>query len=180
MNLRLVTPPTRAEAVAQAARLAVLRERGRRALRAQIFLMLLIPYTPRIAPGAYRWDRALAAAESLVILGLGGLGLGLALAGLVGLVRVRGLTPRAEPAAGAELQERGVYRYLRNPLYAGLVLMGAAWGAWHDSPLTFLGVATLAAVLNEKARIEEALLLDRFGERYRAYCGRTGRFLPRF
>ena len=86
------------------------------------------------------------------------------------------------PEAGIEttrqLVERGVYRILRHPLYASLLLAGV--GAWLKRPIAWGGVLllALAGLLGVIARIEEGENLRRFGEVYREYMRRTWRFVP--
>lgn len=77
------------------------------------------------------------------------------------------------------LVTRGPYRWVRHPMYttifvwaAAFLLMSANWlvgGAW-------IGLACASATLIE---VEEAALIDTFGEKYRTYMRRTGRLLPR-
>ncbi len=73
----------------------------------------------------------------------------------------------------------GPYRWIRHPIYTSyfaltlsLFLLTANW---------FIGLALLALSILLASRVEgeEALLLERFGDAYRAYMQRTGRFLPR-
>jgi protein-S-isoprenylcysteine O-methyltransferase Ste14 len=77
------------------------------------------------------------------------------------------------------LVTRGPYRWVRHPFYDAVCLLaiGAALAAanWF---LLACGVA-LFALFAIRTRIEEAQLLARFGEPYRRYVERTGRFLPR-
>lgn len=87
------------------------------------------------------------------------------------------------PQSGIEttqlLVEQGIYRWIRHPLYFSLFVFGA--GAWLKRPEAW-GALTLAALLGlvlAIARIEEGENLQRFGEAYRAYMGRTRRFIPR-
>ena len=90
------------------------------------------------------------------------------------LSRVK-VTP--EPGVGAELCERGIYRHIRHPMYAGLLLafamfaLGAGgWPAW----MVWVG---LFAVLLAKLRIAEHLWSAR-GPAYREYMTRTKRLAP--
>jgi protein-S-isoprenylcysteine O-methyltransferase Ste14 len=71
-----------------------------------------------------------------------------------------------------------VYRVLRHPLYASLLLAGV--GAWLKRPIAWGGVLllALAGLLGVIARIEEGENLRRFGEAYREYMRRTWRFVP--
>jgi protein-S-isoprenylcysteine O-methyltransferase Ste14 len=80
---------------------------------------------------------------------------------------------------GHELVISGPYQWIRHPLYtaglgyvAGLALVSASW--------PFIGLAFLVAVgLLVRVPKEEAMLIEKFGDEYRNYIRRTGRFLPR-
>jgi protein-S-isoprenylcysteine O-methyltransferase Ste14 len=87
------------------------------------------------------------------------------------------------PTAGIEttqqLVDRGVYRWIRHPLYFSLFLFGA--GAWLKHPDAWGGLIllALAGLVAATARVEEDENFRRFGQAYRAYMSRTWRFLPR-
>ena len=92
----------------------------------------------------------------------------------------RNVSPTVITHEDHELITTGPYRLIRNPLYAagglvftGLGLVAASW--------FLIGGAGLALVL-VRLRLpkEEAQLEARFGEEYRDYARRTGRFLPRW
>jgi protein-S-isoprenylcysteine O-methyltransferase Ste14 len=77
-----------------------------------------------------------------------------------------------------QLVTHGPYRYVRHPLYVlGLLLylsLATISGSW------VLGGAVVAgfAIIAVRTGKEEAMLLERFGDEYRRYRDRTGRFLP--
>ena len=78
------------------------------------------------------------------------------------------------------LLTEGLYRYTRNPIYTSMVLVllgfAIAWGSlspWFVPPL-FAWIVAVRFI-----RSEEAMLLDTFGEEYRAYCRRVPRWLAR-
>lgn len=102
---------------------------------------------------------------------------GLAVAGRGVLDLGSNLSPFPRPKGNAVLVERGVYRYLRHPIYAGLVLLSIGWSVARGS-LVGLGVAVVLAVFFDlKARREEALLAETFPG-YEGYAARTRRFIP--
>jgi len=81
---------------------------------------------------------------------------------------------------GHELIERGPYRWVRHPMYTsfvilsiGMLLLSANW-VIGGGPLLFLPLLMLV-----RTPREERMLLARFGDDYRAYMARTGRYLPR-
>jgi protein-S-isoprenylcysteine O-methyltransferase Ste14 len=77
-----------------------------------------------------------------------------------------------------ELIVAGPYRWVRHPIYTGLLLMFAgtalAVGEWRG----VLAVAIAAAALWRKLRIEEAFMRLNFGEAYVRYAARTPALVP--
>jgi protein-S-isoprenylcysteine O-methyltransferase Ste14 len=77
------------------------------------------------------------------------------------------------------LVTHGPYRWIRHPFYdsAALLMVAASLIAANWFLLLTGGLAFVLLVV--RTRTEEEKLLARFGEDYRAYMTRTGRFLPR-
>ncbi|MGH9557190.1 MAG: isoprenylcysteine carboxylmethyltransferase family protein [Terriglobales bacterium] len=74
----------------------------------------------------------------------------------------------------------GPYRYVRHPMYSTFLLLFA--GFLLLTANGFIGGAGLVMVglvMAVRTSREEQMLLEAFGERYREYMARTGRFLPR-
>jgi len=86
------------------------------------------------------------------------------------------------PTGGIEttraLVERGAYRWVRHPLYGSLLLAGVGALLKHVTPWSLGLVLALAGLLRATARVEESENLERFGQAYRDYMGRTRRFIP--
>jgi protein-S-isoprenylcysteine O-methyltransferase Ste14 len=73
----------------------------------------------------------------------------------------------------------GPYRLVRHPLYSSAALLVAGVSLIASNWFLFgTGIAVLC-VLILRTRTEEENLVARFGENYRRYMGRTGRFVPR-
>jgi len=113
-----------------------------------------------------------------------GLGVGLLLAGLGGVLALRGildlrenLTPFPKPVDGARLVDVGAYRLVRHPIYGGLILGAFGWGLASASIPALVGAVALALFLRLKSGREETWLADRF-EAYGSYRARTRRFVP--
>ena len=87
------------------------------------------------------------------------------------------LTPWPRPHEGASLVETGIYGRLRNPIYAGMILLAIGWAAFTASPTALLAALLLVLWLDLKARREEAWLSARYPS-YDAYRSRTSRFVP--
>lgn len=77
-----------------------------------------------------------------------------------------------------ELVERGPYRYVRHPIYSGLLLafLGSALmiGEWR----ALLATAIVAISFWHKLRLEERWLSELFGAAYRDYMRRTKALVP--
>ena len=77
------------------------------------------------------------------------------------------------------LVTHGPYRWVRHPFYGVVLLWGLSLTLLTASgPLALLGVAGVT-MLVLRTRVEEAKLTERFGDDYRDYARRTGRFFPR-
>jgi protein-S-isoprenylcysteine O-methyltransferase Ste14 len=112
-----------------------------------------------------------------------GLPLGLiAVAWLFWMLRTLGpnLTDTVTVRAKATLVTRGPYRWVRHPMYLGVALLMLAVSLLSANALCALLGTVVVAMQLLRTRTEEAKLVERFGEDYRAYARRTGRFLPRF
>ena len=75
--------------------------------------------------------------------------------------------------------QTGLYRFIRHPSYAGLLLAFMGLGVSFANWLSILGllIPITLAVLNRVAK-EEKALLSSLGSEYAAYCARTKRFIP--
>jgi protein-S-isoprenylcysteine O-methyltransferase Ste14 len=82
-----------------------------------------------------------------------------------------------QPKAGGELIQDGIYRYLRHPIYTGMLFCVA--GLFLRMPTIWIGLATVVVTvfLFIKARFEEKLLLIAYAE-YKDYRQRTWGLIP--
>jgi protein-S-isoprenylcysteine O-methyltransferase Ste14 len=81
---------------------------------------------------------------------------------------------------GHHLVTRGVYRYVRHPMYASIWLWGIAQGMMLQNWLAGWSVVPVFAVMYFlRTPREEQMMCETFGEQYREYMRRTGRLLPR-
>jgi len=72
----------------------------------------------------------------------------------------------------------GPYRWVRHPMYTSI--FGSALAASLLSATWLMGLGVVGTSISIAARVgdEEALMIEEFGDQYRAYMQRTGRFLP--
>ena len=75
---------------------------------------------------------------------------------------------------------RGLYRYVRNPMYVGvlLILFGEAW-LFNLRALLFYAVGCFVTVHSFVLLYEEPNLRRKFGGSYARYCQTVNRWLPR-
>ena len=75
--------------------------------------------------------------------------------------------------------QSGVFRFIRHPSYAGLLLSFVGLGLFFADGLSLvvLLIPIAAAVMNRIVK-EEAVLLVSLGTSYREYCARTKRLIP--
>jgi protein-S-isoprenylcysteine O-methyltransferase Ste14 len=91
----------------------------------------------------------------------------------------RNWSPRLELLEDHSLVTRGVFRNIRHPMYAAHLLWGIAqvfllqnWIAGFSMLVTFLPGYLY------RARVEEEMMIEHFGDVYCDYMARTGRIIP--
>ena len=73
----------------------------------------------------------------------------------------------------------GPYRWVRHPFYDAVALLLFGVSVVSANWFILAAGATVFTLLAVRARIEERMLVARFGDQYRSYMARTNRFLPR-
>lgn len=135
-------------------------------------LVLFVVYPPAVewarlpVPTWARW------------LGVGMVAAGAALAERALAHLGRNVTPTAVPRPDATLVTSGPYRWVRHPLYSSGLLTFPGFALVTASGLVAAGGALALLTLAVRTRREERLLEERFGEAWRCYAARTGRYLP--
>jgi protein-S-isoprenylcysteine O-methyltransferase Ste14 len=82
--------------------------------------------------------------------------------------------------AGHQLIRRGPYRWIRHPIYTGMLAALLATAITQGSWSGLAGFAFVLLALYRKARREESFLAQEFGEGFVEHRQHTGMFLPRF
>ncbi|HVY60444.1 MAG TPA: isoprenylcysteine carboxylmethyltransferase family protein [Planctomycetota bacterium] len=85
---------------------------------------------------------------------------------------------RARIDPGHELCTEGPFALLRNPIYLSMDLLALGSAIWLPTPFTVAGLAFVIAGGELRARVEEKVLAEAFGSRYREYRARVKRFIP--
>ncbi len=83
--------------------------------------------------------------------------------------------------APKRLVHRGLYRYVRNPMYVGVLAVILGWALLFRAPILVVYAAVVWACFHLVVVIyEEPHLRREFRGEYDEYCARVGRWLPRF
>ena len=90
-----------------------------------------------------------------------------------------GITPVSATRKEHKLSTSGIYRWVRHPLYTIGSSFIVSFGVMADN--WFIALMGVLAFIGMAVRTpkEEANLIDKFGDEYRDYMKRTGRFLPK-
>ena len=90
-----------------------------------------------------------------------------------------GITPTSATRKEHKLVTSGPYRWVRHPLYTFGSAMFVAFGLMADNWfIALLGILAFLAMASRTPK-EEANLIEKFGDEYRDYMKRTGRYLPK-
>jgi protein-S-isoprenylcysteine O-methyltransferase Ste14 len=92
------------------------------------------------------------------------------------------MRPHTEVMEKQELVTREPYSRIRHPTYTGAMLMALALALLFLHAVPIIGFLACFGIACKKAVLEEELLAseEAFGQSYRDYMLKTGRFLPKF
>jgi len=135
--------------------------------------MLMWPAS-RLAP----WATVDVAGSPVIALCLAVTGIVVDVAGLISFRRVQTTVSPIKPGAATSLVIAGLYKYTRNPMYVGLLLVLVGWASYLSNALGFAMVPLAALYLTRFQIIpEERALARKFGADYADYQGRVRRWL---
>jgi len=139
---------------------------------AQVF-MLLIAFTLPLWQGLP--DSGLATGWRFIGWGLIVAGFAVFMAGAATLGRA--LTPFPMPLADATLRTQGIYRWVRHPIYAGVLAAAFGWSLIRLSLAGLLFDIVLFVFFDRKAAREETWLISKYPD-YPAYCRKVRKLIP--
>lgn len=103
-----------------------------------------------------------------VIVGLIGLAIGLS--GAISFLRAKTTLDPKRPGDASLLVTSGIYRFTRNPMYLGLLLMLAAWGMFLGNILSLLFIIVFFFYIHRyQIQPEERVLEEKFGTEFILY-----------
>ncbi|HEY0737872.1 MAG TPA: protein-S-isoprenylcysteine O-methyltransferase [Herpetosiphonaceae bacterium] len=154
-------------------------ERGLLGLLFGTFLISLVyVFSSWLDRANYRWSETTKARAG---------GLGAALMGVAVVIfwrahadLGRNWSPTLEVAERQTLVTRGIYQYIRHPMYASQWVWSVGQALllqnWIAGPLGFIGFLPMYFL---RVPREEQMMLEHFGDDYRDYMAQTGRVFPR-
>ncbi len=89
------------------------------------------------------------------------------------------LSPFPSPLKRASLITSGVYKYVRHPIYSGILVLLFSIALYKASEYKFLISIFLLILFHFKTIYEESKLLSKF-PKYKEYRQVTGKFFPKF
>ena len=87
------------------------------------------------------------------------------------------LTPYPQPLNNAGLRTHGIYRYVRHPIYAGVIIAALGWALWWLSPAGVLYFCMVGLFFDRKVTFEERWLRRTYTE-YSTYQKTVKKFIP--
>ena len=88
----------------------------------------------------------------------------------------RSLSPFPTPKQGAELIQSGIYKYVRHPIYTGILFFTFGFSLFSENTLRLIIFVSLLILFRFKAGYEEKLLQKKYPN-YETYKKTTGMFL---
>jgi protein-S-isoprenylcysteine O-methyltransferase Ste14 len=82
--------------------------------------------------------------------------------------------------SGHNLIRRGPYKWIRHPIYTGILISFVGTVMLQGEVRAFLGFVLVLLALYRKAKREERFLSEEFGQGFAEHAKHTGMFLPRF
>ena len=111
-------------------------------------------------------------------LALAAIGEGISAAGMIQFRRAKTTINPMKAKNASSLVTGGVYRFTRNPMYLGMVLVLIGWAVFLASPITLIFVPLFVLYINRfQITPEERVLTSIFGSEYAEYKNRVSRWV---
>lgn len=128
----------------------------------------------RISPGGATDTAAVKAIASVLAVG----GVLLAIAGVMAFRKADTTLDPVNPDRASNLVVSGIYRYTRNPMYLGMLLLSVAGSFVFPSYVAVLGPVFFVGYMNRfQIGPEERAMRKSFGSEYARYVSQTNRWL---
>jgi len=89
----------------------------------------------------------------------------------------KNLSPFPTPKESSSLLQSGLYKFIRHPIYTGIILLFSGYSVYQNSVYKLLVSVVLVILFYLKSIYEEERLEQTFPD-YKNYKTKTGRFFP--
>jgi len=114
----------------------------------------------------------------LLALLLAAIGVGCIGAGINEFRRHKTTIDPRQPQHSSSLVDTGIYRFTRNPMYLGFLVILAGWAVYLGNLLSFMVLPMYVLYLGKyQIEPEERLLAAKFGDRFEAYRRKVRRWI---
>lgn len=105
-------------------------------------------------------------------------GVMIALAGLLEFRRAKTTINPLNPEAATAVVSSGIYRFSRNPMYLGLLLVLIGWAVWLSNVLAYAPIPFFVLYINRfQIEPEERVLTAKFGGQFKEYTRSVRRWV---
>lgn len=117
-------------------------------------------------------------AQKFIALGIGGTGLLIDIISVMAFFKAKTTINPLTPNKTQELVVSGLYRFSRNPMYLGMLLMLIGWTIWLGTPLGIIMIFQFVVIITLlQIKPEETALEAKFGNAYLQYKTRVRRWI---
>ena len=135
----------------------------------------LLMWLASLAVPGLAWPRA---ARMILALVTAGLGVGISAAGVRSFARVHTTVNPMKPEGASSLVTTGIFRFTRNPMYVGLLVILIGWAIFLANAASILVLPVFVLYMNRfQIGPEERVLTGIFGADFAAYRSRVRRWL---
>jgi protein-S-isoprenylcysteine O-methyltransferase Ste14 len=123
-------------------------------------------------------QRLVLPARHLISAGIAVVGAMVCTLGVIRFRRTKTTVNPMKPESASSLVVSGIYRFTRNPMYLGMLLLLLAWAIFLSNTLSFLFLPAYVLYMNRfQIRPEERVLESRFSQEYASYRTKVRRWL---
>ena len=113
--------------------------------------------------------------SSILVLAVG---IAISITAVLSFRRAKTTVNPLKPETAAHLVNTGLYKWSRNPMYLGLLLMLVAWALWLGNALGALMPVLFVLYMNRFQILpEEQALMKLFPDEFEAFCAATRRWI---
>jgi protein-S-isoprenylcysteine O-methyltransferase Ste14 len=106
------------------------------------------------------------------------LGAACAVAGVLGFRKARTTVNPLDPSRASSLVTGGIYKFSRNPMYLGMLIVAIGFAVYLASPLSFILAIVFAMFINRFQIVPEEIAMKKiFGSEFTEFCSKTRRWL---